>query len=495
MVKRRLKQVLGRVAPGLAEDRTILREVSTDVRGVAPRLEDLGRDLQDLKEQVRQVDLRINHFQHFDFRMQKLRELASRVEPYQPAYGLPGVIADPARGSIDRCRAIENHFAGSLRGKRLLDVGSSLGFVCYYFADRGVTTEGWEFNPANVEVAQLIGELNGVPATIKAHEFNRDTLDTIQPGQFDIVTLLSVLHHVVHHQGLAETKELMKELLTRVPTLVVELAVKGEDPDLFWDASLPEDELEVFDLVRDQVEVIPLGQFGTHLSDRSRPLYVVTRKNTVTVNNRVYGYSRERAEAYANSVAVLDHEDRRYYWGDDVFIKRYTFSGPESDNARLIAREVATMLGLRDLPEGPRLLDFEITGGQATIVYARAEGDLFEPGTAQAPEVVQKVVDDVFAALRALRERGLFHNDVRSWNVLWDGERATLIDYADASPVDTDGDLVSVLWLAHALSTGTREPLQQGKVLLPPRESLDARLWPLHDQVAAGTRDVAALSS
>ena len=500
MVKHRLKQALDRVAPGLAEDRTILRDVLNDVRAVAPRLDELSgrldglsRDTQGIDGLVRQVDLRVNHFQQFDFRLQKLRELASRVEPYQPAYGLPGVIADPARASKDRCRAIEHHFAGALRGKRLLDVGSSLGFVCYYFADRGVTTEGWEFNPANVEVSQLIGELNGVPSTIRTREFDLDSVTAIQPGQFDVVTLLSVLHHVVHHQGLAQTKELLRELLSRVPVLVLELAVKGEDPDLFWDAALPEDELEVLELVRDQVDVIPLGQFGTHLSTRSRPLYVVTRKDTVTVNNRVYAVSRDRAEAYANSWAVHDHEDRRYYWGEDFFIKRYSFSGPDSENAQLIAREMAALLSLRDLPGVPQLLDLEMTGGQATIVYARAEGDLFELGVAQDPEVVRQVVDQVLAALRALRGRGLFHNDVRSWNVLWDGSRAILIDYADAAPVDRDGDLVSLLWLAHALATGTREPLEQGKTLLPPRDALPEGLWPLYDRVAAGTRDVAEL--
>ena len=495
MVKHRLKQALGRVAPGLAEDRTILREVSTDVRGVAPQLDDLRADLRQLTELVHQVDGRVNHFQQFDFRLQKLRALAGQVEPYQPAYGLPGIVVDPARGSIDRCRAIENHFAGTLRGKRLLDVGSSLGFVCYWFADRGVSTEGWEFNPANVEVSTLIGELNGVPTTIRARQFDRDSVTALAPGQFDVVTLLSVLHHVVHHQGLAETKTLVKELLDRVPTLVLELAVKGEDPGLFWDAALPEDELEILELVRDQVEVVPLGQFGTHLSARSRPLYVVTRKDTVTVNNRVYAFSHDRAEAYANSWAVHDHEDRRYYWGEDFFIKRYSFSGPESDNARLIAREIATLLSLRDLPEVPQLLDFEVAHGQATLVYARAGGELFEPGAAQTPEVVRQVVDHVLAALRGLRGHGLFHNDVRSWNVLWDGARATLIDYADAGPVDGDGDLVSLLWLAHALTTGTREPVEQGKDQLPPRETLGAGLWPLYDQVAAGARDVAALSS
>ncbi|HEX2074533.1 MAG TPA: methyltransferase domain-containing protein [Geodermatophilus sp.] len=484
----RLRRAVGRLAPGIAEDRRLLRAVDERLSGVDQRLREVAEEVAGLGPLVQQVDLRVNHFQQFDFRLQKLRELASRVEPYQPAYGLPGLIDKPARDSVDRCRAIENHFSGTLRGKRLLDVGSSLGYVCYYFADRGMTTEGWEGNPANAEVAQLIGELNGVPSRIRTQQFDPDSVATIAPGQFDVVTLLSVLHHVVHHQGLAQTQQLLRDLLERVPVLVLELARKGEDPELFWDAALPEDELDVLALVRDDVEITPLGMFGTHLSEKARPLYVVTRKQTVTVNNRIYPVTRSSAEAYPGSGAIWDHDSRRYYWGPDLFIKQYRFGDRLSANARLITHEISALLGIQHLPSAPRLIDYEITGDQATVVYARVTGELLGTGGPLPAEQVEAVVADLLESLRELHGEGLFHNDLRSWNVLWDGQRARLIDFADTAPVDTDGDLVSLLWLVHALSTGTREPTEQGKTQLPPRESLDPRFSALYDQVAGGTR-------
>ncbi|MGY1619677.1 phosphotransferase [Geodermatophilus sp. SYSU D00691] len=476
-----MKHGVDRLFPGVAEDRRALR------RSVA-QVDDLAREIRDLSQLVQQVDLRVNHFQQFDFRLQKLRELASRVEPYQPAYGLPGLIEKPARDSVDRCRAIENHFGATLRGKRLLDVGSSLGYVCFYFADRGMDTEGWEGNPANAEVAQLIGELNGVPSRIRTQQFDADSVRSLAPGQFDVVTILSVLHHVVYHQGVAQTQELVRELLARVPVLVLELARKGEDPELFWDEALPEDELEVLALVRDQVEIVPLGMFGTHLSDKERPLYVVTRRDTVTVNNRVYGFNRSKAEAYPGSAAVFDHDSRRYYWGEDVFIKEYRFPDRHSDNARLITHEISALLSIQDLPSAPRLLDYEVSGDRAVVVYARVGGELLGSSGPMPADQVEGVVRDVLASLRELHGRDLWHNDVRSWNVLWDGERAVLIDFADVTRADTDGDLVSVVWLAHALSTGTREPTQQGKTQLPPRDSLDPRFHALYDRVAGGVR-------
>ena len=104
-----------------------------------------------------------------------------------------------------------------------------------------------------------------------------------------MVTLLSVLHHVVYHQGLEQTQQLMRDLLRRVPVLVLELARKGEDPELFWDAALPEDELDILALVRDEVEASCRSGCSTPTcSDKARPLYVVARKESVTVNGRIY---------------------------------------------------------------------------------------------------------------------------------------------------------------------------------------------------------------
>ncbi|SOD93753.1 phosphotransferase [Blastococcus haudaquaticus] len=486
-MRKQLRAAIARLAPEAIDG-------VQNLQGLPDRLDRIDEDLSGLSELVRQVDLRVNHFQQFDFRLQKLRSLAAQVEPYQPAYGLPGVIAEPARDSVDRCRAIENHFGGRVRGKRLLDVGSSLGFVCYWFADRGMVTEGWEGNPANAEVAQLIGELNGVPSRIRTQLFDADSVATIGPGQFDVVTLLSVLHHVVYHQGLEQTQVLMRDLLQRVPVLVLELARKGEDPDLFWDASLPEDELDIFALVRDEVEIVQLGMFGTHLSDKARPLYVVSRKERVSVNDREYAVTSSRAEAYPGSAAVVDHESRRYMWGDGVFIKQYRLAERTSANARLITHEISALIGIQHLSRAPRLIDYEVSGDVATVVYGRVAGDLLETGAPLPAEQIDAIVGEILAALRELHGEGLFHNDVRSWNILWDGTTARLIDYADTSSTDFDGDLVSVLWLVHALTTGTREPTEQGKSQLPPREALDPRFHELYDQVAGGIRRATELA-
>jgi O-antigen chain-terminating methyltransferase len=179
---------------------------------------------------------------------------------------------------VDRCEAIHKAI-GNASGMRILDVGSSLGYVSFYFADRGAMMEGWDSNNKNVEISQLISELNGISAVFKVVLFNRKSVNSFKKGDFDIVIMLSVLHHVTKNQGLNTTKKLIKHLVDVVPMLIVELARKGENPGKWkWDKSQPENELEIFDLVKDYVIIEKIGEFSRFVG-KTRPIYIILKKN------------------------------------------------------------------------------------------------------------------------------------------------------------------------------------------------------------------------
>jgi SAM-dependent methyltransferase len=118
----------------------------------------------------------------------------NEVEYYQPAYMIGGIDLIPQRECKDRCRTIEKYLTTGAAGNRILDIGSSLGYVCYYFTDRGAITEGWEISTKNIEVARLIGQINGLPAKFKTKELSLETLDDAHIEDFDTVINLSVFH-------------------------------------------------------------------------------------------------------------------------------------------------------------------------------------------------------------------------------------------------------------------------------------------------------------
>lgn len=93
--------------------------------------------------------------------------------------------------------AFENKFIlnqmGSLKGKRLLDIGAGLGESSVYFALRGAEVTASDISPEMVATAVKLGELHGVK--IKGIVSTAEDLG-VEPQSYDFVYLANIIHHV-----------------------------------------------------------------------------------------------------------------------------------------------------------------------------------------------------------------------------------------------------------------------------------------------------------
>ena len=206
----------------------------------------------------------------------ELEQCLNRVEFYQPLYGIAG-FENPLRRCRDRALAIAAALHPLGENFRLIDFGSSLGYFPFFFADRGITTTGFDIKPANTAVALATQRLNGLPATFQTRPLDLNTVCSISPGECDVALILSVLHHVTHNCGIDYVVQLLAQLLARVPTLVLELAHRNEEVRFAWRRSLPEDPLDILSGC-DNFRVEIIGHFPSHLSNSARPMYLVTRR-------------------------------------------------------------------------------------------------------------------------------------------------------------------------------------------------------------------------
>ncbi len=418
--------------------------------------------------------------------LDELRELYAAVEPYQPLFGIGGtdipVCPDagqagmpvPQRSCADRAAAIEKRIGRDIAGLKLLDLGSSLGYFSLHFAARGARATGIDFDPKAVALARRLASYDKLPATFHIGPVTPEFARALTPGEFDVALVLSLLHHVIREHGLARAQELLAELSARVPLVFVELAVKEEDVSHAWRDALPDDPMETFALCRN-VDVVKLGEFPTHLSGVRRPLYLVSRKQGIVVNGVQYAVERVSEQAYAGSPDV----GKRFHWGPLAFIKEFRSSGRalDRDVMREVLREIVNFENLRGRSARfPALKDYSVSPEGALLVMDRLDADnlldLLNRGTCPDPAAV---FTGVVEALRDLRAHGLYHNDVRAWNVMvaspscrtgipacpeGEGDRqeclsyVNLIDLGLAEPEERDDTRRALLWLARDLSTG-----------------------------------------
>jgi len=198
---------------------------------------------------------------------------------YQPLYNYPFEQSIAAlRPCEDRCATVAAAMGPARAGKRLLDVGCSLGFNTLYFAERGMVAHGIDVLERNVALCQEIQRYTPGTHRFWQAEFDQSFVSALAPDSYDCVFVFSVLHHIVEAQGVAFVQELLRSLFERVPVVFAELALRQETPPpgYGWDVHQPENELDLFALVPG-AKITLLGHFDTHVGPVKRPLYQVTR--------------------------------------------------------------------------------------------------------------------------------------------------------------------------------------------------------------------------
>ncbi|MEJ2478921.1 MAG: bifunctional 2-polyprenyl-6-hydroxyphenol methylase/3-demethylubiquinol 3-O-methyltransferase UbiG [Acidihalobacter sp.] len=88
---------------------------------------------------------------------------------------------------------VETH-AGSIEGKRVLDVGCGGGILSESMAARGAKVTGIDMGEAPLSVAKLHGLETGVH--VDYQQITVEALAEHEPGSYDVVTCMEMLEHV-----------------------------------------------------------------------------------------------------------------------------------------------------------------------------------------------------------------------------------------------------------------------------------------------------------
>jgi 2-polyprenyl-3-methyl-5-hydroxy-6-metoxy-1,4-benzoquinol methylase/tRNA A-37 threonylcarbamoyl transferase component Bud32 len=464
-----IKKTIKKVAPALADQ----------VRHTRRKIDSIDLLTRDMSQKI---DKLVSH----DSRIDKLKASYAAVEPYQPIYNVRDVGEDPRRSSDDRAEKIYEFFDNNVKNLRTLDIGCSLGYISFYLADRGAIAEGWDYNAKNIEVCRYAYEVTGIPVTFYVKEFNLDAVEAIQPGQYDSVIILSLLHHITALYGVEYTQKMLKALLDRIPVMIVELALKGEDTKLSWDKALPKHELDIFGDLKGYT-VTKLGTYSTHLSGKKRPLYAI-RKSSLVIRNRHYQVEEIQFKPFKYAPRTANYQ-RVYYSSKKAFIKQYAYTEQAEDNKRQIFNEINFYMQNQDtLPKGiPKLIDFDVRINQAELVFERIDGTLLgENNAGKTPHNNEKIARDVIDVLAYLETKGLHHNDIRSWNIMTTDKNTYLIDFGLVSPTPLENDAIAFLWAMWGVMQDRHEEHDQGKQELPDRSAFteSTKLVALYDAIS-----------
>ncbi|AYM89689.1 methyltransferase domain-containing protein [Serratia sp. 3ACOL1] len=406
--------------------------------------------------------------------------VASLPECYQLIYGHPELEIVTSRNCSDRLVIVEN-VVKKLHDKlqrplKLLDLGCAQGFFSLSLAKYCSKVMGVDFLDKNIELCNALTE----EFSIDHVEFYQGTvqsvIQSIDFAEYDIVLGFSIFHHVCHSDGYLSAKEQINLLANKAGVLLLELAVKEEG--LYWAEQLPE---HADDILDDIAFSRALGEFGTHLTDVTRPLYFSSSKYWFVENEiePINDWSKESHEfAYS-----IHQGSRRYYWSDDKFLKVYSFTGElAAINKKDIEDEVKSLRALSQCNLSsiklPHLYYYGEENNSGFLIYDLISGVRLSQLISQSKSYNSlNVCRSVLGQLCELESHGYYHNDVRVWNVLIGDESSSLIDFSSIGKNQSDVVWPYNIFLSFIIFVNEVER-QKEPVLLPNRSPLFLLNWP-----------------
>ena len=432
-------------------------------------IEKLNQSIANQNAQLNQLTIAINNYQSNSSKLiTEINQLLNdQVEYYQPIYGIPAIFfsSKPKRDCSERAKVIENFFNNDVFNLRILDIGSSLGYFCFYLADRGAFVDGWETNEMNYHVSNLVKQINQInTANFYLRTLDKDTIKNIPYDNYDCVLALSIFQHINNLYGLHYCQDLIQYLLEKSPILIVELANRQENTDVYWKDSLPIDELAFFANLKD-CNIKKIGDFDTHLSETKRSMYAVTQK-FVTVNNHKYLIDKLQYKSYKEFSLTLQ---RRFIYTKKYFIKKYHLNDEENFKQIINEINILNLIKEKSIQNTTRLIEYELDKNQVTLVLERINGILLSDSLPQLQdEEKEHIIDKILAILCELESMGIFHNDIRTWNILIDAENNPyLIDFGLSAHKEKENNLYAFAYLVDSLIKNIPESDLYNKKTLP----------------------------
>lgn len=365
--------------------------------------------------------------------------VAALPEKYQPIFGHPELSGDSARDCAERLQLIlrvSDHLEAALgRPVRVLDLGCAQGFFSLSLAVRGCTVYGVDFLERNIAVCQALAREQGLENTVFAHGRIEEVIACLKDNEYDLVLGLSVFHHLVHEHGTDAVADLIGGIASRIPVAIYEMAVRDEP--LYWADAQPQ---EPADLLRDYALTKLTSFQKTHLSDIVRPIFYASNRYWMIGDDfREFTSWRSLSHAHASSSHM---GTRRYYFGEGVMLKRMSLLNPllEAPNRTEFEREMNFLCSPPPGIRVPRFIAHEVDGRDVWLLREQLPGKLLSELMAEGASFSGvSVADQLIGQLVALESAGLYHNDVRCWNLLvGESGGVSLIDYGAISKEPRD---------------------------------------------------------
>ncbi|MDF7785631.1 class I SAM-dependent methyltransferase [Pantoea stewartii] len=371
---------------------------------------------------------------------QSIEALVEKLpEVYQPIFKHPEFSAQASRSCLDRLEKILSiyHYISNEKGRplKVLDLGCAQGFFSLNLAEQGAIVTAVDYSQPNINVCnKLASENNQFKVEFLLGSIETIVNERVEDGEFDLVLGLSVFHHLVYEHGADFVFELFRKLSKKIETGIFEFALNTEP--LYWADSQPDNPRELIDCYSFSHY---LSMYGTHLSSIERPLFFAS--NRYWHIDDMYGVIDEFMHRSHQLDNFYHGNNRRYYFSEDKTIKIFLNNEVNTNHEELLNESLFLEKNIEGF-RSAKLISFGSFEHESWMVRTTIPGRLLLDIIIDNENYDdEKIISGVLEQVSILEENGLYHNDLRPWNILiGDDGLVYIIDYGSINDRVLDGD-------------------------------------------------------
>lgn len=309
---------------------------------------------------------------------------------------------------------------------RILIIGPTDHKLGIALADHGhkVTFITWDIDDYN-KLKALI-EASGFDSNITNQIINLKAIDKLNDAKYDILLSLTPMYRLLTDLNFDRQRVFFEYVFKNIDSALWLLPKNDVRNPL--NIYLPSQ--KDLDFYRNYDFVIELAKVRVNFNSPEYPL-LYTSKILLLINRRFY--NKDLAKIILSAGSIFS----RVYL---IKNKLYKVGVSNSNSDSSVEKEFQFLTNLRLIMKIQLRIPRKVVYNKGLTVdllqRKKINGvDLLKIETIEDPN---KVLKDFIRLCRKFSKARIYHNDLRPWNVLWDGKKCVFIDFENSSKVDQD---------------------------------------------------------
>lgn len=353
----------------------------------------------------------------------------------QPFYGkinaIPGfeIQKNQMQEVVKVSKALEKSLGRKLN---ILEIGTSQGYVTHTLSKLGHTIFAIDWERENYEFMELLKAIDPSFSKVTNTFIELDKIADAKNPAFDLAISLGSLEHVYRCLNLTQQKNLIEYVANQSKVAVWSLPIY--ENGAHWNWALPDEPLSVF---QNQEYLGEIGWYAQHSRGEKRPL--ILSSNTHVWNSDVFFELGDETRIDDHPFTDGLSRFRKRYKVKEVLIKTEIHPLDSGNSSEIFNEMIFLSKNRKRIMERlplPKVLS--IKKGRWISQFSRQliQGDRLD-------EVLNltnrtEILASFIRLCGDLAKAGIFPNDLRPWNILWDGKKCSFIDFSNSSETDKD---------------------------------------------------------